>query len=102
MGVDIVYQDERGKELDKVIDSDNLIGKILLDLKGSPSYCLRYIDLYGDTVFNRMQIDQLRKEFESVLDKSKDGHIKSFIEKILVLIGKCKKNVHTYIKFIGD
>ena len=102
MGVRIVYQDETGKELDKVIDPTDLMRKIIPDLDDSSSYCLRYIDLYGDTTFNRLQIDQLKKEFESVLDKTQDEEIKSFIKRILVLIDKSKENIHTYIKFWGD
>lgn len=101
MGVNIVYQNENEKELEKVIDH-NIIGKIIPDFNDSSSYCLRYIDLYGDTTFNRLQIDQLKKEFESKLNETQDDKIKSFIKRILVLIDKCKKNIHTYIKFVGD
>ena len=85
-----------------VIDNKHLIQKILPDFKDTSSYCLRYVDLYGDTTFNRMQMDQLKKEFELIKRKTRDKEIKLFIEKIMVLIGKCKRNVHTYIKFLGD
>ncbi len=102
MGVDVFYEDENGKELGRVLDKKNSMKKIICEIEESDSHCLRYIDLYGDTVFNQLQMDPLKKEFEIVLNKTQEKEIKYFIKKILVLIDKSKGNAHTYIKFIGD
>jgi hypothetical protein len=42
------------------------ITDILLPDSGiEDTHCLRYIDSYGDTIFNRLQFDQLRSEIEA-------------------------------------
>ena len=58
-----------------------------------------YIDPYGDTTFNGVQIDDLITDLELLKNFSEQ---KDTIDKIIMLSQKCKSDVHTYIKFIGD
>jgi hypothetical protein len=60
---------------------------------------LRYIDPYGDTVFNCLQINDLIDDFEKLKDISKQT---SIIDKIIELGRRSENEVHTYIKFYGD
>jgi hypothetical protein len=56
MGIDLRWEDERGTQLDEVADPKGYLGLALSlsDLKGTVS--LRFIDPYGNTVFNQWQI----------------------------------------------
>ena len=57
-----------------------------------------YIDPYGDTVFNRLQIDDLLSD----LKKLKEVADSDIIDGIIKLALKCKAGPHTYLKFYGD
>lgn len=59
---------------------------------------LRYLDAYGDTVFNGMQMDDLFQDFNYLNTKEKNP----LINEILMLINRCKNEPHTYLVFYGD
>lgn len=60
------------------------------------------IDFYGDTVFNRIQMNDLLPELTKLkankLTSAQIAHV-SAIEQLAL---KCKQEVHLYLKFIGD
>ncbi len=70
------------------------------ELEGT--YCLRFIDEYGNTTFNQSQIPVLIGELESLLPKSKTPGAGASLESLLTFARKAKGRVHTYIKFNGD
>jgi hypothetical protein len=60
---------------------------------------LKYLDPYGDTIFNANQIDDLLID----LDVLKQHYIDSgLINEIIDLAIKCKSEPHTYLIFYGD
>lgn len=59
---------------------------------------LRYLDPYGDTVFNHNQIDDLITD----LKKLDELAIVTDISQIISLAKKCKNEIHTYLCFNGD
>ena len=59
---------------------------------------LQYLDPYGDTIFNRNQIDDLIIDLKR-LDKLATD---SVIKQVLALAERCKDEVHTYLCFNGD
>lgn len=59
---------------------------------------LRYLDAYGDTVFNRLQMDDLIQDLRD-LRKIESNPL---VDEILLLAELCKKKVHTYLVFYGD
>ncbi len=64
--------------------------------------CLKYLDIYGITVFNNLQMDDLKKDLEKIFifNQREEGVL--FCKAILKLIDRCKNEVHTYLKFYGD
>ena len=60
---------------------------------------IRYIDFYGDTVFNNLQMDDLISDFKLLKSFSKQYEV---INEIIELAIECKGSVHTYLKFVGD
>jgi hypothetical protein len=68
VGVNAELQDERGAMLEAVLDSKNVLAQAVPE--GDTSYaCLRFIDRYGDTTFNRLQIPLLIEE----IDRPRNG-----------------------------
>lgn len=59
---------------------------------------LHYLDKYGDTVFNRNQMEDLISD----LKRLKQVESSPLIEEILQLAELCKEQVHTYLVFYGD
>jgi hypothetical protein len=72
MGVDLYLEDERGTRLAEVPDSHGFMPCLVLLAGQEDTACLRFIDLYGDTVFNQLQIPVLIREFESARDMVTD------------------------------
>ena len=100
MPLTIILQDEQGipiKISDSVFEYDEL-EKIKID-DFRKFILIKYIDFYGDTVFNNLQMDDLILDFKHLKFFSKQ-HIA--IDEIIELAKQCKSSVHTYIKFEGD
>jgi hypothetical protein len=61
---------------------------------------IKYLDQYGDTVFNSLQLDDLINDLRD-LEKMKIKISKNLNELIQIIL-ECKKDTHSYIKFFGD
>ena len=102
MGLAIKWEDEWGKCLDKTFDPTNILHKLLPHYKDQSYHCLRYVDLYGNTVFNCLQMEALLEELERIKTIAETDVELSLIEKIACLARFCMEEPHTYIKFYGD
>lgn len=65
MALDVALADERGARIDGVGDVPNVLGRLLPPADDRSFRCLGFIDLYGDTVFNRLQMGELLTELTS-------------------------------------
>ena len=101
MGVDLYWRDERGTDLGQVLDPQMLFSSYVQSSVWSETSCLRFIDPYGNTVFNPSQIPVLVRELESGVAAADSG-IQQQISKVLHLLKKAKGQTHTYAWFIGD
>lgn len=90
----IILEDENKTMLSSL--SDELIIDLNKDLKNLKLLC--YLDAYGDTIFNRNQMDDLIKD----LKKLKLVKNNTLIDEIQMLAEQCKKVQHTYLVFYGD
>lgn len=59
---------------------------------------LRYLDAYGDTIFNRLQMDDLINDLQSL----KMIEANPLLDEIKILAERCKNEEHTYLAFYGD
>lgn len=75
------------------------ISQRLFDPSNKEAFKLvKYLDLYGDTIFNHLQMDDLILDFKKLQNERYDENI----EKLIQLAIKCKSEPHTYIVFYGD
>ena len=81
--------------LDELFDCPLLHNSEVLE----KSHLLRYVDPYGDTVFNNLQIDDLLADLEMLLEYEPENGL---IKEIIKLANECKSRVHTYLVFYGD
>jgi hypothetical protein len=74
MGLEIQRQDEFGVRFGGVIDPQNLLPGLLPSDEESTAYpMLSGIDLYGDTIFNRLQIPRFLSELADVASTAQTG-----------------------------
>ncbi|MGH9904586.1 MAG: hypothetical protein ACRD8U_03255 [Pyrinomonadaceae bacterium] len=102
MGFSIVLQNERGQPLERVDDPKNLLHKLLPLPDDNSSELLRYIDWYGDTIFNYLQIPALVGELKRLEAKVRPAEDKALLRDIILLASKCEDTPHLYVKFYGD
>lgn len=102
MGLDIYLQDEDGEELDHVGDPANILHKLLPYDDNGPTKCLQFIDWYGDTIFNRIQMPHLIEEFTVLLKRVAGTEEKTLLARIIEMAQRCRDDVHLYLKFYGD
>ena len=102
MGLGIELQDERGGRIDSVADPRNLLGPLLPAPDDRILILLSAIDPYGDTVFNRIQMERFLSEWTSIASSCKTQEEKELVSKIASMALRCRDEVHLYLKFIGD
>jgi hypothetical protein len=102
MGVDLIWMDERGGLIEVYDDSDFLFAEAIEKQDLAKTTCLQFVDLYGNTIFNQLQIPTLIKELEWFLSLFQDKPTQEIITKYLQLAKRCAGKTHTYLEFKGD
>ena len=96
MGWTIILENENGQVIQALADEFNY--DELDNLNFENYFLLKYIDFYGDTTFNALQLNDLISDFEKLRVVTTQGNI---IEQILGLIKKVKKKFIHILSFIG-
>lgn len=102
MGLHIALETERGQTIEAISDPTNLLHRLLPSLDDSSYQCLRLIDWYGDTVFNRLQMETFLAEWERLSRTARTIEEKELAVHIANLARRCLNEPHLYLKFYGD
>ncbi len=102
MGLDIVLEDENGGQLASTADPQNHLHRLLPDIADTSFALIRYIDWYGDTVFNRLQMEDFLEEWARLYEKAEADAERKVLREVESLASKCADDLHTYLRFIGD
>ena len=70
------------------------------DERGFP--CLRFIDTYGKTVFNHLQMETFLEEWERVRGRAHDESQKQAWQKIKDMAQACQADRDPYLRFVGN
>lgn len=101
MPIKIILQREHGEAVDQVLDPYGDLARSWPS--GEESFpLLQYIDPYGHTVFNAMQMRQVIRELEVLKDQVTTDAAKSMIERVRELAARCRDTSHLYLSFVGD
>lgn len=60
---------------------------------------LKYVDDYGDTVFNGIQMDDFLSDWDSLTPDASQLDQWKMVREMAV---KCKEEPHHYLRFVGD
>ena len=102
MGIDAYLQDERGESCDAVLDPRGFLKGLLAEVADLGPVCLRFIEPYGDTTFNRLRMTPFVAELEAVIRTTRDPVAAEHCRSVLRLAQTCRDGVHLYLKFRGD
>jgi hypothetical protein len=102
MGLSIHLEDERCVELDYLVDPKNILHDVLPSQTDTSFVCLRFIDWYGNTVFNSLQFGYVIEEFERIKQSSSDPEAIELMTSIIRLVERALREHHSYVRFVGD
>jgi len=98
----ILLIDENGNEQAAVSGNPHSLDRALAHCDGPDYQCLRFIDPYDDTCFNRLQLSQLLVEWDAVEKRLTDPEALAVAVEVRDLIKRGLAAPHTYLEFYGD
>jgi hypothetical protein len=102
MGLGIELQDEWGGIISSTADPKNLLANLLPPLGDESHPMLGFIDPYGNTTFNNLQINLFLLEWTEVSSRAQSPEERELVSEIEAMAHRVRDEVHHYLKFIGD
>jgi hypothetical protein len=103
VGIEVAWVDETHVKIQVIEDPNGYLTALFTsDLSTLAPTCLRFVDPWGDTIFNQNQIPVLLAELRAVASASTQPELHAHIEQLVDLVEQSVEQMHTYIKFIGD
>lgn len=102
MGLTIRLETESGSRIQEVDDAKNLLHELLPQEDDTSFQCLRFVDWYGDTVFNQLQLPVLIAELQRTRERVETADEREIIDRLLHLVDKGRSAGRLYVRFIGD
>ncbi len=103
MGLSVRLEDENGAPVaEEVYDPRNLLHRLLPSHDDASYQCLRFVDWYGDTVFNRLQMPVFLADLSTIRRFARGIEERELLARIGDLAEQCQRGVHLYLKFYGD
>jgi len=101
VGFTVTLITEFGDVLEEIDEPGGLFD-LLPDHSDESSQCLRFVDAYGDTVFNTLPIPTFLRELAQVEARTSNETMHRFIADLRRMAEQCQNHSHLYLKFIGD
>lgn len=99
----VLVEDSVGNQLREVVADPGALNPLLDMVENDESYCcLRFVDPYGDTVFNVGQVEQLLVELQQLLRVSTTHQQQSVIKELMDLARYCLEEPHRFLRMQGD
>jgi hypothetical protein len=102
MGLAISLETEQGEKIGIVADIHNWLLTQLKRPDLSETHCLRYLDPWGNTIFNHLQMRDLMEDLMRVRNLVTNTEQSELLDKIEEFAKRCTEGIHLYVKFSGD
>ncbi|MGE0308474.1 MAG: hypothetical protein AB7Q27_22260 [Acidimicrobiia bacterium] len=103
MGIDVYLCNERGVPIESSFSFGATLPSGLLPVSydGSSS-TLRFVDPYGNTMFNHHQAAALSDELSLMVAQPMSDEDRDALHTVIELANTCAAGAHLYLWFIGD
>ena len=101
MGIDVYIESETGEKIAELLDEKGIVAR-LMPTDNARFLLLRYVDPYGNTVFNRKQMEQILVELEQIKRVSRASEEIERVLQLADMARRCQSEPHLYLKFYGD
>ena len=99
MGIDVRLETETAEPIgEPIYDPSGHLASALAEVKGS---LVDFIDPYGNTIFNQLQLPTVVREFETAL-KRISPPFREHVTAVVALLRTGLERPHIYARFIGD
>ena len=102
MPLSCALETERGQVIEAVSNPGEAINQIIEVIADEAFQCWRFIDPYGETVFNTLQMPQFLKEVAVLKARVTDSDTRRVLGDIERLALRCRNENHKCIRFSGD
>lgn len=102
MSLLVELRTEKGEVLGRAGEIDGAIPAYLPDFENDRFPTIRFIDRYGDTVFNSLQMNAVLPELRQLRERARSDGEKKVVDGIIELAEECAKGAHRYLVFVGD
>jgi hypothetical protein len=100
MPITVVIEDENGNRI--AGPWEHALSSAALANPEEDTCCLQFVDPYGDTVFNQLQIPTLRLELMHQILNVENPEFEPVLDSLIKFLKRAEGQVHTYARFIGD
>jgi hypothetical protein len=101
MPLKVVLQTIDGKRFDEALPPNAALNRIL-PFGNNTFPLLQFIDPYGDTIFNGIQMRAFLPEWSQLTYCVTDGEESEFMLKVRAMAERCKHEPHVLLRFVGD
>ena len=102
MGVDLYRKGENGEVLESLADSAGILARLIDQArKNGESSLLKYVDPYGDTLFNRLQVPGFVEECRRLLALTSSPEEAEFIRHVIAIGERADEQID-YVLLVGD
>jgi len=104
MGIEVATVTEDQTRIEQVFDTLDVVARLAMTRwpKLTESLCLRFVEPWGDAVFNQTQLPFLLAELRSEVRLATDEKFKEHLQHVVTLVEGARDQAHVYVKFIGD
>jgi hypothetical protein len=80
----------------------HLFGDARVGVAGATFRLFQYVDPYGDTMFNALQMDDLLSDIEVARGRTSDELECRGLDRLRLIAETCRDSTHLYVWFVGD
>ena len=103
MPLKVVLQNLNGeRRFDEAVPLNAALDRVLPVFEDASFPLLRFIDPYGDTLFNGNQMHGFLTEWDRIILTLGNGDDRKFFLRVREMAEKCKEKPHVFLRFIGD
>jgi hypothetical protein len=102
MALEVILQDEDGNPIAEALDRTTSSTTPCRTNKTQGTVSSEFIDLFGNTVFNGLQMQLFIEEWRRLYPQAASKEEGEFLATVEALAKQCADTPHSYLKFEGD